>query len=393
MKKKRIAIIHDSLNMGGTEKALIYMLDHFDYEQYDVTLWLLDSNGALQNEINKHVHLAYYSNMPVKAGTLAKHYFHEKSYCKGLKSLISKVSSRINLNHFYKNMVYDIKSLPYVDSSVYDAVIVYQGLYINLLATAIYRFRALKRITWIHMKFRHSEEEQKLFGRLYQKMDHIFCVSKDIQKHYLDFYGKYNKQTSVLYNILNEADILSKAAESCDLQDNTPFLLTVGRISPEKGQILIPQITEKLLLDGYIFRWIVIGNGSQYKELEAEILKRKLNNTVLLTGSLNNPYPYYRKCLIYVQPSYSEGYCTSTCEAKIFNKPIVATDVSGMREQITDGITGLIAEVNADSIYEKIKELLDRPGLMADFSENIRKESKNTEDDYYSRLYSILNIM
>lgn len=387
--KKKIAVIHDSLNMGGTEKALIYMLDHFDYDHYDVTLWLLNGNGPLQNELNGHVRVAYYSNEPIKAGELFCRYFRDKQYIRAIKSVVAKIKSRINLSNFYKNMTYDIQSLPYLDNSVYDTVLVYQGLYVNLLTTAIYRFKALKRIAWIHMRFKHSEEDKKMFGSLYKKMDYIFCVSKDIQKHYLCFYGQFNNHCSVLYNILNEEDIRSKASEPCDYEGGVPYLLTVGRISPEKGQMLIPDIADKLIRDNYSFKWIIIGNGSQYNELKNKIIEKGLENTIYLTGSLNNPYPFYKNCLIYVQPSYSEGYCTSTCEAKLFYKPIVATDVSGMREQITDGVTGYITEINPTSIYKKIKQLLDTPGLIAYFSENIKNEKQYSMCDYYKELYGV----
>ena len=391
MNKKKIAIIHDSMNMGGTEKALIYMLEGFDYDRYDVTLWLLNNKGPLQDEIDSRVHVKLYTNETIKASQLLKDYFHQKKFVKGICAVGSKIRSKLNINNFNKNMIYDIQSLPYIDESVYDTVIVYQGLYINLLATAVYRFRALNKIAWIHMRFRHSNDDLHLFGLLYRKMDHIFCVSNDINKHYLHYYRNFNQESSVLYNILSERTIRLLASEQCTFPEDAPFILTVGRVAPEKGQMLIPEIAEKLRNDGYLFKWIVVGTGSQFQMLEKEILERKLESIVILTGSLKNPYPYYKNCMIYVQPSYSEGYCTSTCEAKIFYKPIVATDVSGMREQITDGVTGLIAEVNACSIYEKIKQLLDKPDLMSKFSDNIKVENQVTADVYYKQLYRVLD--
>ena len=79
-------------------------------------------------------------------------------------------------------------------------------------------------------------------------------------------------------------------------------------------------------------------------------------------------------CDIYVQPSYSEGYCTTTMEAKILHKPIVTTDVPGMREQFESGKDGLIVESSVDGLYEGIKTLLDNPDIAQGFIKSLESE-------------------
>lgn len=55
MKHRNVAFVLDSMAVGGVEKALIELLRAFDYSQYDVTLWLKDSCGPLQNQIDPRV--------------------------------------------------------------------------------------------------------------------------------------------------------------------------------------------------------------------------------------------------------------------------------------------------------------------------------------------------
>ena len=43
-----------------------------------------------------------------------------------------------------------------------------------------------------------------------------------------------------------------------------------------------------------------------------------LNNNIILLGNKNNPYPFFKDCDIYVQPSRHEGYCITLAEARIF---------------------------------------------------------------------------
>ena len=113
------------------------------------------------------------------------------------------------------------------------------------------------------------------------------------------------------------------------------------------------------------------------------------NNFVFL-GIKDNPYVYMRQCDIYVQPSRFEGYCTTTNEARILGCPIVTTDVSGAREQIQDGKTGLIVESTVEGIYKGVKELLDNPELRKDFTENLKFIDCDTRKEV-KKIYRLLD--
>ena len=64
------------------------------------------------------------------------------------------------------------------------------------------------------------------------------------------------------------------------------------------------------------------------------------------------------KCAdIYVQPSYYEAYSTTVTEAKILKRPIIATDVGGMRDQICDGTNGMLVKIDAVEIAKAIERL------------------------------------
>ena len=78
-------------------------------------------------------------------------------------------------------------------------------------------------------------------------------------------------------------------------------------------------------------------------------------------GNQSNPYPYMAGCDIYVQPSRYEAYCTTTLEAQALEKPIVVTDVCGMREQFTDGVDGILMPIDAAAIAQAIAGLYEHP--------------------------------
>lgn len=87
-----------------------------------------------------------------------------------------------------------------------------------------------------------------------------------------------------------------------------------------------------------------------------------------------NPYPYFKNCDIYVQTSKHEGYCTTITEAKVFYRPIVTTDVAGVREQIRDGVSGDISKISVNSVDENLKRLIKDKKRQEQYIEELKKE-------------------
>lgn len=105
-----------------------------------------------------------------------------------------------------------------------------------------------------------------------------------------------------------------------------------------------------------------------------------MENNFILLGQNPNPYKFIRQCDIYVQPSRHEGFCITLAEAKLFNKPNVTTNFTGASEQIIDGMTGLIVDIDVDSLYLGVKKLLDNESLRNKFTFNLSKVRQNVDE-------------
>ena len=138
----------------------------------------------------------------------------------------------------------------------------------------------------------------------------------------------------------------------------------------------------KILSDkGYDFKWFAIGKGQLEDQIKEQIKSLGLEEKFILLGERANPYPYTKNCDIYVQPSYFEGKSIAIDEAKIFAKPIVCTSFPTVYDQLTDGETALLAEINAESIAEKIEVLLNSDELCRTLSDNLKKEKAGNEEE------------
>ncbi len=159
-----------------------------------------------------------------------------------------------------------------------------------------------------------------------------------------------------VYDILNADLIKNMSLESLSIKTNSigRVIVTVGRMVAQKGYDLAVE-TAKILRDkGISFKWIFVGDGGMKPKIKQMITKYSLNDQIELVGMKPNPYPYMAAADIYVQTSKFEGFGLTLNEARILNKPVISTNFPVVYNQITDGENGLICEMNAESISEKI---------------------------------------
>lgn len=371
MPKKKLLIITAKLIVGGVERALLELLNNIDTEMYSVTLLLTKKGGALEYLIPSYVEVRYLS-MDMQA--YRRRLLRQFHWIQLLKTSYYRIATHLVTN-YCGNVYHAVKSWPdFTDE--FDCVIAYKADD-ALVASLPSKFRATHRFLWVHAEFPDQKKFLLWYRRIIKDFSHVICVSNSIKGYVEKFFSNVNKQNiSVIHNLFNIDNILSKS-NVCNSQIIGLYsIVTVGRLSPEKGQQMIPA-TVRLLLDaGYDVYWYLVGDGSLREEIECECVKHNVTDHVILLGTQMNPYPYIKNCDIYVQPSFSEGYCTTTVEAKILQKPIVTTDAPGMREQFTSGENGLIVDaMTPEALFEGIKTLLDHPELCQKFVDNLKHES------------------
>jgi len=120
--------------------------------------------------------------------------------------------------------------------------------------------------------------------------------------------------------------------------------VTVGRLSPEKGQVGLLQAFKLLLSDGLDVHLTIVGDGPIRKTIEAEIRALGLSETVVLTGTLEEHQALgeIARGDIFVLPSLMEGLPVVLMEAMALARPVIAPAIAGIPELIRDGESGLL---------------------------------------------------
>ena len=84
-----------------------------------------------------------------------------------------------------------------------------------------------------------------------------------------------------------------------------------------KGLLRMVRIHKRLSDEGIDFMWFVIGDGTDREIMKIAINKASLDSKMILIGSKENPYPYFKAADISATLSYYEGLCGAVNEAKI----------------------------------------------------------------------------
>lgn len=378
---KKIVFVTRRMVMGGIEKALIAKLELLPKDKFDVTLIIMGTGGELINCIPEHVKvIRLYGN---ENSTIEKivNAMKKGRFIKALKIGWYTLLARTTSSVFEQEML-ESKILPKIETE-FDLAIAYHTPASFPVIYVIDHLHAKKKAAWIHADVSVYTEELKPYDKFYEKYDRIFCVSEYAKNEFLEMYPGLKSKTSVFYNILDKEKFKLLSRESVGFNDvyEGIRILTVGRLTPQKGQDIIPSVLKRLLKEGFNIRWYLIGEGESRAELERKINEHKLEDDLILLGTKNNPFPYINECDLYVQPSRFEGYCISLAEARAFNKPIIATDFVGAREQIENGKDGIIINFDEEETYQAVKALLMNNELCNKFKENLEGKNVTTTNE------------
>ena len=128
---------------------------------------------------------------------------------------------------------------------------------------------------------------------------------------------------------------------------------------PQKRQDRLVEIARDLKKEGYKFKIQIIGNGPEEENIKNLVKEYNVEDAVELKGLKLNPYPYIKNADVVVVSSDFEGYSIAIKEALLLGKPIISTDVSGVREMFEDGKYGIITKVETEDLKNKMKDVLD----------------------------------
>ncbi len=389
---KKILFSAYSLDVGGIETALVTLLKYL-VNDYDITLVLEKKQGVFLEDLPKEIKVITYTPSSLKFKLIRK-----------VINFVKQLSFKLK----YKNK-FDFSA----DFATY-----------SMPASFVARTASKNNAIWIHnnyMNFYDNDINQyrKFFKSLkVQEFKKIVFVSNLDKKVFIAQFPELTKSTYVCNNLIDYKKIQKLADEKIPNEDlkkifgedypninlnksskkdaekqskkeinaetKVPIFLNVGRHDEKQKKISrILDATEKLNKNGFKFKVLLVGKGTNTKDYEEIIKEKKLNNVILL-GAKKNPYPYFKISDSFLLSSQFEGYPVVFVESEILGLPIITTNVSDSKKDI-DGIFGQVVENSEKGVYRGMKNFLEK-GLKTEkfdpekFNKNIIEQIKQIID-------------
>lgn len=243
-----------------------------------------------------------------------------------------------------------------------------------------------KHLIWIH-----TYDDSLVLKDYYLKADQVVCVSKCNAMRLAKDIDIGNKVT-YCNNLIDEKKVQLLGEDSVDVFNRDCLkLVTVGRLSPEKGYLRLIEVLGRLKIEGYSFEMVIVGDGVQKAELISFCKKNNVEKEVVFVGNQSNPYKYVSKADVFICSSFSEGYSTACTESIMLGIPVITTLVSGAEDIIGDSESGLIVENSDLGLYGGIKSVFQDPSIVNKWKDMLSR----TKNRFYieARTQRLRNIL
>ena len=210
------------------------------------------------------------------------------------------------------------------------------------------------------MPFR-NDYYNKNIKKVLENSNHIITVSQKNKKIMTDKLGVNDNKITVIPNGFNPNLFYpinkQSVRKKLKLPLNKKIVLSIGNLMQVKGHKYLIESAKNVIKKRKDVLFLIVGEGSERKNLEDNIKKNKLGEYIKLMG----PKPHdtismwINSCDIFVLPSLDEGVPTVLFETLACGKPVVGTQVGGIPEIIKDDNLGfLVSSRDSINLADKI---------------------------------------
>lgn len=377
---KKITILALHLGYGGIERAISSLANLLckeyeitivsTYKLYDKPAFAVDKRVKIEylieGDLPKRVENYKVFLLKGKLGSLAKALWKDYISKLHLWSLCKDGVSGIMMYKKRKD-----KMIAYIKECDSDIILSTRDIHNDWLS--FYGKESAYKIGWEHNHHNGDENYSNKVIHSVQNLDAFVLVSKDL----FHFYKEKLKETKCkCFYIPNFIDGISKVPS--DVKGN--HLVSVGRLSKEKGHVDLIEVLHLLRIKGIDFHLDIIGAGPEEDRIREKIKAYDLTSYITLHGFLGKEQmaPLLEKASIFLLPSYTESFGLVILEAFAYGIPAIAFDsAQGATEIIENGWDGyLIENRDKEKMAKRIIELLNSYNRRVIMGRNAIKKAK-----------------
>jgi len=358
---KKIVIIHQSAELYGSDKMLLLFLTHLDRSKFFVVV-VLPTLGPLQlalEQLGIEVHLA-----PV---------------LKIYRDII-KPNNLIKFSKQFKTSLHFLESL----HKKHHFDLIYSNTLAVLLGMFFARKHKVKHLWHVHEIVERPKAIAQLFPKLLnQYADVVVCNSTATQNNLVQRLPQLKNKIQLIYNGLETQKNQFSNATKPDFgfSNHDTVITLVGRISRLKGHQWVLQTLVNELSNVQNLKFLFVGSPVEGQEFYLEniqlfIKTHQLESKVKILPFSKNLADIWAITDVALMPSTeAESFGLVAAEAMLAQKPVIASDLGGLKEVIIPNETGFLVEhFNEKELKNAILKFLDHPNLKQEFGKAGRNQ-------------------
>lgn len=379
MHKKSILIAVNNLKIGGIQKALINLLKEIA-SKYDVTLYVFNYAGEYITDIPESVCVEKCKSMYKYFGMSQQ----ESKQC--FKDFFLRSTLAILTKFFGRNFTTKIISLfTKKIKKEYDVAISYmhdaknKALYGGCNHFVLKKVNAKKKVTFLHCDYQRCGNNCKSNNALYEQFDYIAACSDGCRQVFEKCIPHLNDRILSVRNCNEYEKIRMLAGDGIDYGNDVLNIVTVARLSQEKGIERALEAVRVCVEQGYHVQYHIIGAGDREAFLKNKVKDCGLENIVLFHGNKTNPYPYIKGASLFLLTSYHEAAPMVFDEAACLGVPVLATQTTSTDEMIIQENAGFVCDNSQEAITQTLLEILAEPSSLETIARQLQEKQFSNE--------------
>lgn len=195
-----------------------------------------------------------------------------------------------------------------------------------------------------------------------------FAVSRAVQRDVMKKLGVPEQKVPILYNgvdvtqFIENQEARRSVREELGIPNEGLLFLIPARLHPQKNPLGVLDAICKILgkYPQQKIYFAFAGKGKLEDELKEAIKNRRVSEKILMLGTRDDMVAIYNATDAVILSSFKEGFSNAVIEALACGKPVIASDVGGNKEAISDRKYGWIHQAgDGEALVQQLSEACD----------------------------------
>lgn len=237
----------------------------------------------------------------------------------------------------------------------------------------------LARVPVVWLEHNITLPNNNILRRMIHWANYMVVVCEPIRAQFVRLVPDAANKVKVIHNGVDPKNFSDdpfardKVRRTLHWEEHTPVVGTVSRLSREKGLDYFVQAAARIVAEIPDVKFLVVGEGVGRVSLQARANELGLDKSIQFVGFQENVSLYLQAMDIVLFTSLTEAFPLAVLEAMAAARPVVATDVGGVSEQIVEGETGmLVRALDVEGMTRAVSDLLVHEAKRRAFGERGR---------------------